>query len=296
MSGFEKLKETVALVVLVMIGLAYLWPVMQTPWQFLTTTEHEILVQDRVEYVAGSVVAAAQGDSLEDLDQLLMGNRPLTPLLTDGVLTLPVYILTSEPIAQVLLLVIYGQVLLMLAIYWLVHELTDDRFVSIIASVGFCLSGVHISGLLDLHVMSLFWIPLGWLAVIKVAKLRSKWWMATWFVCFFAQLLHSLIPGLVLIGSSVVVGALFEELGSVLLKYWRLLVLAAISIVFILLTLDLVWMPIPTLFWSWLFWLGATVLGAIFLARTRRRVHYTVCLLLVVYTAKTAGDLSLLVY
>lgn len=139
--------------------------------------------------------------------------------LSDSILSLPIYLIFNDPIVQVNTALVVSQMLTMLMVFFLLHELTNDRWMSLALSLVYGFSGMRLNFITHLQVMSVWWLSLSWLALVKLSLKPEKSWVVVWWMAFLTQSVNSFLPGVFIVFS----GLLFVGVSSKLRDNLRVL-------------------------------------------------------------------------
>jgi len=159
--------------------------------------------------------------------------------ITDGLLATPFLRLFSEPVAAFNINILLGQWLLLFFTFLLVSEISGNNFLAFLLTAIFGFSKIRFQYLGHLQTFTLYWVPLGFWALIKFLnpsgenkskKITGRIYLFLFFFSFLAQALNSFLPGFFMIFIFGIFLLIRKEAREKLKKDW-LFVLICFSIV-----------------------------------------------------------------
>lgn len=189
-------KDIFSIAVLFVVNIWYFWPIIKNPTNRIVNDYDGVFT---------AWVLKSMGD------KIITGEKPFwdgkifyphqntlafsDPYLTDTILALPLILSTDEPIALFNTALIIGQGLTLILMFFLLHELTNNRIVAVIGSLalGFSLLRLQYAG--HLHTMNIQWVILGWLALTKLTLKPTKAWLMVFWVALILQTINAFLPG-----------------------------------------------------------------------------------------------------
>jgi hypothetical protein len=187
-----------SLVVLLLTGLcvAYFWPLVRQPFGQLSDDYDGVFIAWTLKTVGDKVLSL--GQSFYDGGIFYPHERTLAfsdLYLSEVLLTLPLRLFTSEPTTIAITALILSQLLTMVMMYFWLHELSGRRSVALTGALVFAFSPLRLHYLGHLHTMSLHWVFFSLLALTKVTRIPSKPWLLVFLASFWLQMANSFLGG-----------------------------------------------------------------------------------------------------
>lgn len=176
-------KSLLVFVFSVLVTLIYFLPMVKNPNTLLPDDYDSLLVTWSVTRIAQNPLNLFQGN--------IFHSHPNThafsdPYILSGVLAMPIWHLFKQPVLVFSFTLLSSQVFLIFFFYLFLKKLTQKPFLSLVFSLLFSFSPIHLHYLAHLHTFSLYLLPLFGLAVLNWLEAQSSKWL------FFSALLLAL--------------------------------------------------------------------------------------------------------
>lgn len=215
--------DLVALAMIMGVNL-WLWrPLIQAPAGRITN-DHD-----------GVLIAWIHAQVAENLSRLTLDNfwdgrifypNPLSVTFSDVylpavVITLPVWLTTREPVALLTASTLVAVGLTQIMLFFLLHELTNDRITSVICTLVFGFAPVYLHYTGHVHTLQLAGVVVALLALVKLRKKWSTGWYGLWLAAWVGQTTNNFLTGMMVIGSALVFVLADKKLRENLRSRWR---------------------------------------------------------------------------
>jgi hypothetical protein len=140
------------------------------------------------------------------------------PFIFSGLITKPLLQFFKQPAAVFNFNLILSQFLLLVFTYIFLEKLTKQKLLSILLSLVFSFSQIHLHYVPHLHTFMVFFLPLTGFFLLKLKQSRKIIFLYLASLSFILQTLNSFLPGVFIIFLSINLILAYPELKKLILK------------------------------------------------------------------------------